>query len=573
MSRPHPNPSVALATVVVDELARGGVTRFVLAPGSRSAALARAVQDHPATSLAVMIDERSAAFFALGAARIGGSPAGVITTSGTAAANLLPAVVEADASGIPLILLTADRPPELRHTGANQTIDQLKLFGKMVRWFWEAGPAEDRPESNAYWRSSVARAVAEATGWGDRPGAVHLNLAFREPTAPAGDDGRSQAKPFGSSTRGRPEGRPWIDSRKASGMDLSYLAEMKQAKRGVIVVGEGADRTDVYARLADRMGWPLLAEGMSGFRRPPSISTFHYILQGAPSALRPDMVLSFGKVGLSPNLSNFLSDPHLPQLVVGAPGPWADPNRAVSRMVAGSPSAFAQAMLDRLEGRSGDADWLDRWQAAEQACRLVIDRILDARDSPSEPRAARDLAALPLDALVVGSSMPVRDVDWFAQRTPHKMIGNRGASGIDGLVSTTLGAAWGRPGRVVCLTGDLALLHDSNGFLVDERPSCVVVVINNDGGGIFNFLPQARFAHFEKLFGTPHGRDLQVLAGLHSLRYRRPERASDLAPTVECALADGGVWLVEVRTDRKENAELHRQISDETTRRVTEVLG
>ena len=177
-----------------------------------------------------------------------------------------------------------------------------------------------------------------------------------------------------------------------------------------------------------------------------------------------------------------------------------------------------------------------------------------------------------LDLLVVGSSMPVRDVDWFAQSTPARVLGNRGASGIDGLVSTTLGAAWQRPGRVVCLAGDLAVLHDSNGFLVDERPSCVLMVVNNDGGGIFNFLPQARYPHFDRLFGTPHGRDFETLATFHQLRYRKLGRASELAATVDTALESGGVWMVEVSTDREANRRLHERIGAETARSLASVL-
>ena len=572
MKPSHPNPSVALAEVVVDELVRGGVTRFTVSPGSRSAALARAVQEHPEAEVAVLIDERSAAYFAMGAARIGGFPAAVITTSGTAVANLFPGVVEADAAGVPLILLTADRPPELRETGANQTIDQLKLFGGAVRWFWEAGPAEDRTESNAYWRASAARAVAEARGWEGRPGPVHLNLNFREPTVPVSDDGRTQAQPFTAGTEGRPGGKPWLEARRPPGTDVSFLSEVEKTRRGLVVVGEGAGGSGVYAALAERLGWPLIAEGLSGARRPPAISTYHHLLEGAPPALRPDLVLCFGKTGLSRNLSNLLADPSIPQMVSGAPGGWADPERSLSNLVAASPSDMAQAMLDRLEGRSGGA-WLERWREAERACRLLIDRILDSRDTLSEPRTARDLAALEVDALVVGSSMPIREIDTFASLTPATVIGNRGASGIDGLVSTALGAAWARPGRVACLIGDLGLLHDSNGFLGHERPSCVFVVVNNDGGGIFSFLPQSRFPHFEKLFGTPHGRDFGKLAAFHELGYRKLERASDLFPAVRTGLEDGGIWLVEVSTDREETRRMHETIANRAARCLAPILG
>ena len=573
MRSAHPNPSVALAETVVDELVRGGVSRFALSPGSRSASLARAVEEHPGAEVAILADERSAAFFALGAARVGGSPAAVITTSGTAVANLFPGVVEADASGVPLILLTADRPPELRETGANQTIDQLKLFGEVVRWFWEAGPAEDRPESNSFWRASTARAVAEAQGWGGRPGPVHLNLGFREPTVPTHDDGRVRTQPFISATEGRSEGRPWITARRAAAVDLSFLDEVDRARRGLVVVGEGAEGSDVYAMLAERLGWPLIAEALSGARRPPSVSTYHHLLASSPATLRPDLALCFGKTGLSPNLSALLSDPSIIQVVAGAPGRWSDPGRAVSHMVSGSPPAVAQALLEQVGERSGARGWLEKWEEAEGICRLVIDDILDAIDLPTEPRTARDLAALSVGALVVGSSLPIREVEMFARTTPATVVGNRGASGIDGLVSTALGVAWTRPGRAVCLTGDLALLHDSNGFGVNERPSCVMVVINNDGGGIFNFLPQARHPHFEKLFGTPHGRDFGTLAAFHELGYRKLERASELVPAVECGMAEGGVWLVEVRTDREENHRLHQRIAGETARRLAPILG
>ena len=289
--------------------------------------------------------------------------------------------------------------------------------------------------------------------------------------------------------------------------------------------------------------------------------------------MRPDMALCFGKTGLSTSLANVLSDASLTQVVAGAPGQWTDPGRTATHMAAGSAQGVARALLERVGEDGEDPDWLGMWQEAEAACRSLIDDILDRDDLPSEPRTARDLAALSLDALVVGSSLPIREVEMFAHTTPARVLGNRGASGIDGLVSTSLGAAWARPGRVACLSGDLALLHDSNGFLMDDRPSCVLVVVNNDGGGIFNFLPQAEYPHFEKLFGTPHGRDFGTLAAFHQLGYRRLERGSDLGPAVEAAMAEGGVWLLEVRTRREETERLHRRIAQETARRLKATIG
>lgn len=543
-----PNPSTALATTVVDELVRNGVSRFVIAPGSRSAALALAAASHPQVSPIVAIDERSAGFHALGIGKAGGMAA-VVVTSGTACANLFPAVVEAELSYTGMILLTADRPPELRDVGANQTFDQVRLFGRHVRWFTDLGPPEDIPGANAFWRSTVCRAVAEARGWRAPPGPVHLNLAFREPVVPLTDDGRTIARVFGSDTEGRAGGAPWTVTVGSAPAPRRPPPVLEQARRVLVVVG------DVGAGVAsDRvleLGWPVVAEPHSGARRPGAISTAHHIL-GHPATrqrLRPDVVVRIGRTGLSRPVGNAIRDV-ASQVVIDA-RTWSDPDH------------LAGWLGDGTWGLGpADEAWVTEWRAAEAAVRQAVDATLDGFDVVTEPRTARDAAAAVPEGgvLVAASSLPIRELDVFMRPTTLTVVANRGVSGIDGFVSTALGVATtGRP--VVALAGDLSMLHDQNGFLVTPRPSAVFVVVDNDGGGIFSFLPQASLPeHFELVFGTPHGRSFEQYAAFHELGYERVDRPERLAPAITERVAAGGVHLVAVETDRSDNLAVHQRL-------------
>jgi 2-succinyl-5-enolpyruvyl-6-hydroxy-3-cyclohexene-1-carboxylate synthase len=575
------NPSHALALVVVDELARCGVTDAVLAPGSRSAALAMALHDDPRIRLHVEIDERSAAFLAIGLARASGRPAPVVVTSGSAVANLHPAVVEADTGRVPLLLLTADRPPELRHTGANQAIDQVGLFGRALRWSVDVGVAEDRPGSVAYWRSTVSRAVADSLGVSRPAGPVQVDLPFREPTVPLSDDGRSSAAPFGQPLDGRSDQRPWLTvdraPRHVPAAELRDLAgRIAATERGLIVLGQTTARPGPILDLARSAGWPVIAEPTSGARTGELvIGTAHHLLAhpGFARAHRPDLVLRIGRTGLSRNVAALLG-PDVPQILIDPDGSWDDPERAISDLLVADVTLTCAALSQHLALSAGSG-WLDRWRRADGLAWQAIDAILDATDEASEPRTARDLGGLlPAGAtLVAASSMPIRDLEQFLRPRDHlRVVANRGASGIDGFVSTTLGVALATDGPTVALTGDLSLLHDANGFLLSpaaERLDAVFVVVDNDGGGIFSFLPQARFpGSFERVFGTPHGRDLADLARLHRLGYRRLQTAADLPAAVSGAIDDGGIQLVHVRTDRAANVELHRRC----TAAVGEVL-
>jgi 2-succinyl-5-enolpyruvyl-6-hydroxy-3-cyclohexene-1-carboxylate synthase len=542
----YPNPSTALATVVVDELARNGVTRGVASPGSRSAALAMALETDGRMNLTIALDERAGGFFALGLGKLG-IPAVVLTTSGTAAANLFPAVIEAEASGVPLLLLTADRPPELRQAGANQTIDQVKLFGDHVRWFCELGPGADHPTEAPHWRSSISRAVAVARGGdGGRPGPVHLNLPFREPLVPVSDDGRSRADEYRSPTAGREDGSPWTEFQPAA----SSPVEIEVSGRVAVVLGDEGSPT--LASEALTAGAVVIAEGHSGGRIPGTVSTSHHLLASPELAADtlPDVVVRVGRTGLSPNLARWLAG--CPQQVVVSRG-FPDPQRTAGRWV---PAV-------RFRPGAPDEGWAHRWAEAEASARAVIDELLDSRLEVSEPRLARDVAAaVPAGGvLVVGSSMPVRDLDWFmAPRGDLQVVANRGASGIDGLLATGAGVASSGRATTV-LTGDLGLLHDFNGLLMDPRPDLTVVVASNNGGAIFSFLPQAAYPEtFQRLFATPHHVSLQALAAAIGAGYHLVGSAAEIGGLVGSAAAPGPA-IVEAVTDRDDNVDLHRSLT------------
>ena len=464
------NPSTALARVVVDELVRGGVRHAVVAPGSRSAPLAFALHERSEIAVHVEIDERSAGFLGVGIAKASGVPAVVVCTSGTAAANLHPAVVEAFHSRTPLLVLTADRPPEQRDTGDNQVIDQARLYGGAVRWFAELEAAGRRTGAVRYWRSVAARAVAEAQG---RPaGPVHVNVPLRDPLAP--EDDPSWVEPLG----GRADDLPWT----TRGVDLrlpgpTAVAEVADAvvrhPSGVLVLGDVDVDGTVAAGFAAASGWPVVAEPQSNARTGDHVvSTADLLLAGAAFADThvPDVAVVVGRPVLARGVARWLAA--VPQVVlVDADGAWLDPRRNVGHIVRADPTALLRDVAAGVEARP-PTHWLAQWQHAERAARAAIDDLLDGVPLPSEPRTARDLAAcLPDGALLmVASSMPIRDLaSVMRPRAGLRVLGNRGASGIDGFVSTVLGAALAHDGPVAALAGDLSVLHDQNGFLLADR--------------------------------------------------------------------------------------------------------
>jgi 2-succinyl-5-enolpyruvyl-6-hydroxy-3-cyclohexene-1-carboxylate synthase len=553
---PAVNPATAFGLSFTDELIRCGLREVVLAPGSRSTPLAMAffeAERQRRIRLHVRIDERSASFTALGLAKAGGRPAAVLCTSGTAAANFHPAVIEADESGIPLLVLTADRPPELRGTGANQAIDQLKLYGSAVRWFCEAGVPEARAGMAGYWRSLACQAWAHAAGGaGGFPGPVHLNLPFREPLVP--DPGGPD---WPESLDGRPDGAPW--TRFGSAQPRGLL-ELPWTERAAVICGDGDYDASALAAVAERAGWPVLAEPSSGARRGTNaLSAYQYLLAVPEfvAAHQPDLIVSAGRPGLSRQQLAFLGSSGRHVVIAQGPGRWADPRRAATDV----------APAIRVTGGPGAAPsgWLMSWRRADDAARRAVDAVLDEDDRLTEPRLARDLGnGAPGGSLLwVGSSLPVRDVDFhLSPRADLRVLAGRGASGIDGTASAAIGAALAHGGPAFALLGDLAFLHDAPGLALgpgEPRPDLCLIVANNDGGGIFSALEQAAFpGSFERLFGTPHGAALHHLAAAFGLPHQRLEHPGDLAKV----LAGSGLRIIEAQTERAAGAALRARLRE-----------
>jgi len=563
------NPSTAFGTVFADELIRCGVREAVLAPGSRSAPLALALFDRSSSGpqqalrLHVRVDERSAAFLALGLAKAARRPVVLVCTSGTAAAHFHAAVIEADEAGVPLIVLTADRPPELRGTGANQTIDQIKLYGGAVRWFCEAGVPQARPGMAGYWRSLACRAWALASGEaGTFPGPVHVNVPLRDPLVPGTGPGEAD---WPESLAGRPGGAPWT-STAGAGVGVAERgarAGLDWAERGVVVCGDGDYDPAPLLELAEAASWPVLAEPSSSARQGPNaLAAYGYLLDapGFAGSHRPDVIVSAGRPGLSRGQLAFLRGAPgaaAPRHVVLAQGPgrWADPARSAAQVA-------AEVRLSG-PGPGRPSAWLADWQRADAAARRAADEVLDSAAELTEPRLARDLAAaLPPGALLwAASSLPVRDLDQqLSPRRGLRILASRGASGIDGLASSAIGAALAHQaaggGPAVALLGDLALVHDAPGLMLgpaEPRPDLCLVVVNNDGGGIFSTLEQAAFpGPFERVFGTPHGTDIGLLARAAGIPHAILDRAAGLPG----ALRGTGLRIIEVRTERGAGADL-----------------
>jgi 2-succinyl-5-enolpyruvyl-6-hydroxy-3-cyclohexene-1-carboxylate synthase len=563
----HPAPEVVQATfcaTLVDEWVRCGVTDVVVSPGSRSTPMALALAGNGSVAVHVHHDERSAGFVALGLGLASGRPAVVLTTSGTAAVELHPSVVEAHQAGVPMVVVTADRPPELRDVGAPQTVDQVHLFGRSVRWYAEPGVpvAATAPT----WRSLAARAVAEATAGPLGPGPVHLDLAFREPLVGAA----------GPLPEGRADGSPWhtVGGQRValSRAGRERLAELLDADRGVIVAGAGSGDPKAVLALADATGWPVLADPRSGCRvdYPAVVRAFDAVLRHRPTAeaLWPEVVLRLGAPPASKVLGQWLASSGARQVAVDAHGRWYDPDRTAAHVLHADPTAAVVALARLVGGRSRTEEWGGRWARAQGAAEGAFAAVLAAHPEATEPGTARSVAAaLPEGAvLVVSSSMPVRDLEWYGGAHPGvAVLANRGANGIDGVVSTAVGVALARRGSgapTAVLVGDVALLHDSNALLgaVARGIDLTIVVVDNDGGGIFSFLPQAGSLpgdRFELLFGTPHGVDLPTLAAAHGLMTIEPAEAESVGSAVAASIATGGVRLVRVVTERAANVALH----------------
>lgn len=599
MSNPHAGDVAAtFCATLVDQWVRMGMRHAVVSPGSRSTPLALAVTADGRVTVSVHHDERSAAFMALGIAMATKVPAMVVTTSGTAAVELHPAVVEAHHAGVPMLVCTADRPTWLHGIGAPQTINQTDLYGSSVRLFAEPGvPTAD---AAAQWRPLADSAMSAAMG--PRPGPVHLNLAFDEPLV--GTAGPLPA--IGAA--GDPDNDDDDDAGAVidAGV-LQMVARRVATGRGVIVAGgDIADPTGVMD-LAAMVGWPVLADPRSGCRVPSAVTVAHpdALLRhdGFARASRPDVVLRLGTPWASKVLGAWLDGLDAHQIGVHTHGVRYDPGGSLDEVVTAEPGALCAAVAGLLghqsagavrgdahgdTGRGGDgaagdagdscdaggggagapAGWLRLWATADQVAAQAIASQLGADAVINEPAVARTVAAMLPDGarLMVSSSMPVRDLEWFsAARTGLSVVSNRGANGIDGVVSTAVGLALAAPGPVAVLVGDVAMLHDTNALLglVSRNVDLTVVVVDNDGGGIFSFLPQAGALptdRFEEMFGTPHGVDLAALAIAHNLEATVVDDLGSLAGVIKSSAGHRGTTVVVVRTRRDANVVVHSRL-------------
>lgn len=565
------NAATIQSLVMADELARAGVREIVVAPGARSGPLAQAL--HQTASkfgqrLHTHFDERAAGFLALGLAKISRRPAAVVCTSGSAIANLHPAVLEARHSHVPMVVLTADRPPELRDTGTSQTTDQIKVYGSAVLLFAEvgtlyAGPdkSSPHPSANNYWRSLICRAVASAAR-----GPVHLNVPLREPLTfePSAD--------AMSDFAGRPDGKAWVDITTHHAPVASHSRiEVPARSKGVVIVGDDAAEAQAAVAFAKSAGWPLLAEPQSNARlRPNTITAYRYLLghPGTRRQLMPEIVISVGRPGVAREVLALLYD--VAEHIVVDPHPeWADPTRTAHRLASELPIPT---------GPAAHPSWLRSWKDADTVARTALDGFLDASGF-NEPRLMRDvLKHIPDGALCfIGSSMPIRDAEVTMPSRPGvRMICNRGLAGIDGAVSTAIGAALSYQasggGKAYAVMGDLTFLHDSTGLMGcahNEYPDLTIVVSNNRGGGIFSLVGHTADAvGFDDLFAATHRVDLGGLAVAAGWSHHMISHSSELTD----GLLRTGPQVLEVRTDRQANAKLHKKLKEHIDRALADAV-
>lgn len=565
--------AATFAATLVDEWVELGLTNAIVCPGSRSTPMALAFHNDDRVDVQVHIDERSAAFMALGAAITTRRPVAVLSTSGTAAVEFHPAVIEADLANVPMIVVTADRPPELRGVGAPQTIDQRNLYGTAPRWFKDA--EVPRSSDRDMWRQIARDAWTNATG--ERPGPVHLNLAFREPLiGTPGALPRPAASQQPTLLDQDTSSITLATQRGLSEADLENLTRMMAGRRGVIIAGARAANSRVDAAgvhlLAEHLGWPVLADGPSGCRIEVlgSITAFDSLLRSEDftETHQPEVVLRIGGLLTSKVLNRWVAGSDAVRIGFDQNGPFADPDGVFPHQWVVSTARACEQLRAALP-QQDDASWRQSWIDAEDLSCRTIDKILAKHSEVTEPAVIVDLFALLNDGgtVVLSSSMPVRDAEWFAPgRNGVKVVSNRGASGIDGVTSTAVGAALsGEPTALVI--GDLAFLHDSNALigLEDRQVNLLIVVFDNDGGGIFSMLPvrdQVDHPTFEKLFGAPHGLDLVKVAEAYGVPAERVSSRTGAQAAMVGALSRGGPRVVVVGTDRGANRRLHGEINE-----------
>jgi 2-succinyl-5-enolpyruvyl-6-hydroxy-3-cyclohexene-1-carboxylate synthase len=580
-----PNRNTLWAEAFVDELARGGVSAVCITPGSRSTPLTVAFDRHEDVRVLSHLDERSSAFFALGRARRTGELTPLVCTSGTAAANFHPAVIEASQARVPLLLLTADRPPELRDSGANQTIDQEKLFGSSIRWYRDVAEPEADDRKLRSLRTTAARALAKATT--APAGPVHLNFPFRKPLEPTPVDGDVSPELPDLATGGRADDTPFVRTTagapEVGDVDLRKLAGALDVDRGLVVAGPadapGVDGESVAA-LAHATGFPVLADPLSGLRfgghvrTTPVVGGYDGFLdesltEGWPD---PEVVLRFGASPTSKPLRKYLARTGARQFVVDPAAGWREAEFAATDLVVADPATLAWRLAQVMGRGSGSDAWRQRWLDADEA---HFDEFAASLSFCEGRLLAAVVEETPDPATVfVSNSMPVRDLDRFGAPSTKSLtvLGNRGASGIDGIVSTALGAGSATTDPLTLVTGDIAYYHDMNGLLALGRcdVDATIVVVNNDGGGIFHMLPISEFEPpFTEQFVTPHGLDFAPTEDLYDLSFARVPGESEAFRDVYAeAVTSEGTQVIEVETD----AEASHRVRERLKERVIDRL-
>jgi 2-succinyl-5-enolpyruvyl-6-hydroxy-3-cyclohexene-1-carboxylate synthase len=585
-----PNRNVLWGRALVDELARGGVEGVVVSPGSRSTPLVTAVEEHDDLHVCSVLDERSAAYFALGRARRTGEVTPLICTSGTAAANYHPAVIEADRGRVPLLLLTADRPPELRDSGANQTVDQEKLYGDAVRWYADLPEPEADERKLRSLRTTVGRALAEATGTPSGP--VHLNCPFRKPLEPTPQPGDVPADLDPLAVAGRDGDRPFVTTTagvpQLDRADLGRVAEALSVERGLVVAGPadppGVD-AQALAALAHATGFPIVADPLSGLRFgghtrvTTTVGGYDGYLDPRVTDDWPDpeVVLRIGASPTSKRLRHYLARVDAREFVVDPAGAWREASFRATDLVVADPSRLAARLAEVVSG-AGDPDWRERWAAADRTHRdVVADATDDGAGGYFEGAILADVADLAPEpaTLVVSNSNPVRDADRYMAPTDagYTVLGNRGASGIDGVVSTALGAGSATTDHLTLVIGDLAYYHDGNGLLSALRcgVDATIVLIDNDGGGIFHRLPIESFdPPFTEAFRTPHGLDFEPTADLYDLGYAAVEDRAGFRDAYAESVASDGADVIDVRTDGEASQRTRERLVEATVAELVE---
>ncbi|WP_158057075.1 2-succinyl-5-enolpyruvyl-6-hydroxy-3-cyclohexene-1-carboxylic-acid synthase [Halorussus halophilus] len=592
-----PNRNTLWAETLVSELAEQGVDAVCIAPGSRSTPLTVAFAQHPEIEIFSHLDERSAAFFALGRAKRTGKPTPLVCTSGTAAANFHPAIIEANQARVPMVVLTADRPPELRDSGANQTIDQEKLYGDSVRWYKDLAEPEATGRKLRYLRTTAARAMVQATG--NPPGPVHLNVPFRKPLEPVEvpDDvaeGFESANPLAAEGRDGPFVRTTQGVPELSEADVSEVGqalESVEGGRGLLVVGPADTPTpdrDALADLADATGFPILADPLSGHRfghpqsgekaGPTIVGGYDGYLDAVSEAWPdPEVVVRFGASPTSKVLRNYLEASDARQFLVDPAGEWREATYTTTDLLVVDPTRFAERVASEFDGVESpeNSAWREHFERAEGR---YWEAVADGREERLFEGGVLSLVAdeTPDPATVmVSNSMPVRDLDRFGapRAADVTVLGNRGASGIDGITSTALGAGSATDDPLVLVTGDVAYYHDMNGLLAVARcgVDATIVEINNDGGGIFHMLPIEEFdPPFTEQFRTPHGLDFDATGDLYDVEFERVETIDGFRDAFVQSVSSEGTQIIEVVTDAEASHRFREQLTERLGAELTD---